>query len=134
MNDIGIRIICGDKHIETLALVNSGFESGQPDLAVSIDVAKKLGLWPPKEFKLETFSTAGGEASVYRIEDPSCHVELIDDEEILSRSRCDILIDPYLDEVLISDYLSDELGIIVLSFRRGLWRHYKDPSDKIRGL
>ena len=71
---------------------------------------------------------------MYRIEDPSCHVELVNDEEILSRSRRSILIDPYLDEVLISDYLSDKLGIIVLSFRRGLWRHYKDPSDKIRGL
>jgi hypothetical protein len=39
---IKIRMICGDKHIETLALVNSGFESDQPDLAVSIDVAKKV--------------------------------------------------------------------------------------------
>ena len=34
--------------------------------------------------------------------------------------------------LLLSDYVIDELGIVVLSFRRGLWRHIRDPEGTVR--
>lgn len=39
---------------------------------------------------------------------------------------------PYVEEVLLSDYLIDELEIIPISFRKGLWRHKTDNESIIR--
>jgi hypothetical protein len=33
---------------------------------------------------------------------------------------------------LITDATIDELGIQVISFKRGLWRHARDPIDRTR--
>jgi hypothetical protein len=40
------------------------------------------------------------------------------------------LINPYTDSVLISDYLTEELGIQLLYPRRGLWKFADE--DKVR--
>ena len=32
----------------------------------------------------------------------------------------------------MSDYAIDELGIVAVSFRRGLWRHVSDTASTIR--
>jgi hypothetical protein len=59
-------------------------------------------------------------------------VELLDDSITLSSTHAYIAIDPYLTEPLITDATIDELGIQVISFKRGLWRHLNDPIDKTR--
>jgi len=45
---------------------------------------------------------------------------------------CDVLISNLEREVLISDYLAGELGIIAEDFRIGLWRLKNDPKGKVR--
>jgi len=43
-----------------------------------------------------------------------------------------LVIHPGLEEPLITDITIDMLGIMILSFSKGLWRHVNDPQSKIR--
>jgi len=54
-------------------------------------------------------------------------VELLDDNITPSFTHAYIAVDPYLTEPLMTDATIDELDIQVISFKRGLWRHLKDP-------
>ena len=62
-------------------------------------------------------------------------VELVlvgEEGEELSRVVADLVIQEGLREPLITDVTIDELGIQVVSFGRGLWRHSSDPPDRVR--
>lgn len=57
---VRIRIRYGERCIETIALVNSGYEASEPEITIPVSVAKELGLRPPKDFILGEAVTAGG--------------------------------------------------------------------------
>jgi hypothetical protein len=60
-------------------------------------------------------------------------LELLGDRgEVLSRIIADLVIQRGLFEPLITDVTIDELGIVVLSFSKGLWRHVKDLQTVTR--
>jgi hypothetical protein len=44
---VRLRILRGDNVVETVALVNSGYEADSPQLMIPVHLAKVLGLWPP---------------------------------------------------------------------------------------
>jgi hypothetical protein len=44
----------------------------------------------------------------------------------------DVMISPTEEEVLISDVLAEEFGIIILAAGSGKWRFIDDPPDKVR--
>ena len=46
--------------------------------------------------------------------------------------EADLVIQEGLYEPLITDITIDSLGIQVISFSRGLWRHMKDSPDTVR--
>jgi hypothetical protein len=52
--------------------------------------------------------------------------------EALSRVTADLVVQRGLIEPLITDITIDELGIVVVSFSRGLWRHVNDPPHVVR--
>jgi len=113
-------------------LVNSGAESERPLVAVTLDVAERLGLWPPVEAQLAEVEQAIGISEVYIIPQ-SVELALIGEGgEKLSEVSADLAVQEGLWEPLITDATIDALGIQVISFKRGLWRHVNDPSDKVR--
>ena len=57
---VRVRIGRGGRTCETVALVNSGFESDEPDVAIPVRVAERLGLWPPGPAPTVTLETGGG--------------------------------------------------------------------------
>jgi len=60
-------------------------------------------------------------------------LELIgEDYKVLSRFIAHLVVQRGLIEPLITDATIDELGILVLSFSRGLWRHVGNPPGRIR--
>jgi hypothetical protein len=59
-------------------------------------------------------------------------LSLIDNSEVLSSILADLAIQKNLREHIITDITIDELGIQVISFSRGLWRHRSDPQDKVK--
>ena len=44
-----LKISVGDRSVEAVALLNSGYEASTPQLLVPIGLAKELGLWPPED-------------------------------------------------------------------------------------
>jgi len=57
---VKIRLRAGSREVATSALVNTGFESPVPDVAVPTAVAKALGLWPPQGPGLSQPTQAAG--------------------------------------------------------------------------
>ena len=129
---VRLEIRANDRSVLVPALVNSGYEASEPELSIPIQVAKELSLWPPQEFQLEEVETAGGPAHVYVALRP-VKVRLILGRSDEPEVECAVVVSPGSSEVLISDQLIDALGITVISFGRGLWRHKDDPEGVIRG-
>ncbi|RLG83661.1 MAG: hypothetical protein DRO40_03910 [Thermoprotei archaeon] len=128
---VKLKICIRGKCVVTSALVNSGYEAVEPELAIPLNLAHDLGLWPPDVIIVEEALTAGGSVPIYIIKDKAL-VSLALNDRFTDNVKCIIVINPYIDEPLISDQLIDALGIIVISFGQGLWRHISDPVDKIR--
>jgi hypothetical protein len=60
-------------------------------------------------------------------------VELLDEQgNVLSSTSAYIVVDENLIEPLITDATIDALGINVISFKKGLWKHINDPPGVIR--
>jgi len=128
---VKIRLCVKDKCLRLRALVNSGYESIEPELAVPENVAKELSIWPPQRFTLEEAYTAGGITQIYVIEEDA-EVNLVLNDHYVENVKVKLIVNPSLDEAIISDQLIDALGITVISFGKGLWRYKKDPEDMIR--
>ena len=113
----------------TSALVNSGFEAETPQLLVPRALASKLGFWPPPpDAQLIEVGTAGGPVRNYLIPRAlSVYVEAGDRE--VGPVECDVMVSLLEREVLISDRLGGELGIVILDLR-GKWRFADE--DKVR--
>jgi hypothetical protein len=127
---VRIKITDGGKSIVIKVLVNGGAESDEPLVVVDPNIASKLGVFN-EELDVIEVELASGTTHNY-ITRRKYLVELLDDSTTLSSTYAYIAVDPYLTEPLITDATIDELGIQVISFKRGLWRHVRDPIDKIR--
>jgi len=124
---VRVRLSRGAESLETSALVNSGFESDEPDVVVPVEVARLLGLWPPpSDVELAELGTGGGDlaAPYYRM---AARLELLA-EGVLRSLRVSIIVNPYVDEVVLSDMVVGELGIVLLDVKEGLWRLRRDPE------
>jgi len=119
---VKIRLKAGSREVVPSALVNTGFESPAPDVAVPTAVAKALGLWPPARARLVSADTGGGEVEMVYIE-AGAELELEDRRLVVN-----VLVNPYIDEVLLSDYVAGELCIIILDAKRGLWRFCNEDA------
>lgn len=128
---VKVRIKVSEKVIETTALVNSGFETDTPDIVIPLTIAEELGLWPPKSSVSAVLDTGGGEVITPYYENCG-ELELVLEDREPKRVRVNIVVNPYVDEVALSDYVSSELGIVLLDIKRGLWRLVDDPVDKVR--
>ena len=128
---VKVRIERGNRDVETVALVNSGFETDSPDIAIPISTAKELGLWPPSSASSTILDTGGGEVTNPYYVDAANLKLILGDREVES-IRVNVIVNPHIDEVVISDYVASELGIVLLDIRRGLWRLSDDPPNKVR--
>jgi hypothetical protein len=116
-----LRIRVGDRSVDTIALLNSGFEAPTPQLIVPVDTARALGLWPPEDARDVVLETAGGPLRAWFY--PRKALVKVVTEDVESREvLTDVVVSPIADEPLISDMLAEELEIAVESFGRGLWR------------
>ena len=116
-----IKSLRSGKEVITSALVNSGFEAETPQLLIPRRLAVELGFWPPPEdaYLIEV-GTAGGPVRNYLV--PSAaEVSVKTEDREVGPVKCDIMISNLEYEVLISDRLGGELGIVILDLR-GKWR------------
>ncbi len=130
---VRIKIIINQKTLEAVALANSGFETDYPQLLVpknfillnNVDL-ERIG--SPKQIE---YDTAGGSIVMY-VYPRICRIKLVDKDLESKEVLSDLVISPIEREIVMSDALIEELGIILLSPRKGLWRHFSDPVDKTR--
>jgi hypothetical protein len=107
--------------VETIALLNSGFETPTPQLLIPVSIAKSLNLWPPEGAYEVVLDTAGGPLRAW-FYPRSAYVSVMCEDVVPKEVEVDIVVSPIADEPLISDMLAEELEIAVESFGRGLWR------------
>jgi len=130
---VRIRILNEIKEKEKVltVLVNGGAESEEPVIVISKEDALDLGL-SLGDFEVVEVELASGKTHNL-ISKKKFKIELLDEKSnVLSSSYAYVAADENLIEPLITDATIDELGISVISFKKGLWRHMKDPSDKVR--
>ncbi len=128
---VKVKINVKDKIVKIKALVNSGFESDAPDIAIPVGLARKLNLWPPQTRSTAVLDTGGGEVVSPYYENCG-ELELILEDRENKRIKVNIIVNPHIDEVALSDYVASEFGIILLDLKKGLWRLKDDPPDKVR--
>jgi hypothetical protein len=118
------------KEVITSALANSGFEAETPQLLIPRSLAHELDLWPPPpDANLIEVGTAGGPVRNYLIP-KALDVYVLADNRTVGPVKCDAMISLIEYEVLISDVLIEELGVVLLAPKTGLWR-FKD-EDRVR--
>ena len=130
---VKVRIIRENfnKSREVVVLVNSGAESEEPVVVVYPDVVDVLG-FSIDDFDLIEVELASGKTHNL-ISKEKVRVELLDEKgNSLSSIYAYLAVDESLTEPLITDITIDELGIQVISFKKGLWRHINDPPNTVR--
>jgi len=125
-----VRPVRGGPLEELTVLVNGGAHSPRPVLVVDEETAGKLN-YRGEQGEVVEASVADSKREVYLIKD-AVELTLIDGGEELSKLKAHLVIHPGLEEPIITDATIDELGITVLSFSKGLWRHVNDPPNKVR--
>jgi len=128
---VRLRVKSGSGEVELVVLANGGAESDEPLLVVDESTAERLGLWPSEEAELYEVEEATTTSRAYVISDP-VELELLDGEETLSKITAHLAVGEGLSEPLITDVTIDALGIQIISFGKGLWRHASDTPSKIR--
>lgn len=126
---VKLRAPSTNREATVIALVNSGFEAETPQLLIPRALAEALGLWPPPpQAQLIEVGTAGGPVRNYLVTD-SLEVTVEAADRAVGPVRCDAMISLLEREVLISDRLGGELGLVILDLR-GKWRF--SDEDKVR--
>ena len=128
---VKVRVRVKDKVVETKALVNSGFEADAPDIVIPTNIAKQLSLWPPQTNTTAILDTGGGEVVNPYYENCGILELVLDDRENI-RIKVNIIVNPHVDEIALSDYVSSLLGIMLLDIKKGLWRLKDDSPGKVR--
>ena len=127
-----IRSKHSTKSIVKTVLANGGAESQKPCIVVDPETARELGLWPLQRADVYSVEEASTVARVYLLAD-AVKIDLLGGEgKVLSSVDADLVVQEGLLEPLITDVTIDELGIQVISFGRGLWRHKGDPPSVVR--
>ena len=120
------------RSLELAVLANGGAESARPCIVVDESIARELGLWPGTACRVLEVEEASSISEACLVED-AVELELLGEGgEALSRVTADLVVQRGLIEPLITDITIDELGIVVVSFSRGLWRHVNDPPHVVR--
>ena len=126
---VRIQIKTKEASIATSALVNSGFESCMPEIILPPKLAEILGL---RGSSVAVYHVAGGGATSGIRVDERLHVKLILSDRKTEEIEVIGTILPGEDEVLISDKLASELGIVIIDPYRGSWCLRDELGKKIR--
>ncbi len=130
-----LRLVRGEKHsIDVVALVNSGYETREPELLVPREVAEHLDLLPklPSGSEVREYVLADGTV-VRLIRVPKAvKVFVVEEDRIVGGIESNVVISDRAEEVLISDKLAGKLGIVALDFGEGLWCFKDELGRKVR--
>ena len=118
--------------VETSGLVNSGYEALTPQLLLPRRLAERIGLYPlPESARVVEMDSPGGPLRLVLVP-RGVRVSLLAGDRVVGPVAADAVISDIEDEVLISDKLAEELGIVLIAIASGIWRLADDPPDTRR--
>ena len=123
---VRLRIRRGNVEVVTSALVNSGFETSDPEVILPPALADILRVRGVAEYRV----AGGGNTSGIRVGEVMVKLVLDDRETEEVRAVGTMLLGE--DEVLISDRLASVLGIVILDPYEGLWCVKDELGKKVR--
>jgi len=127
-----IRLLRGDKSIEVVALVNSGYETLEPEILVSHNIAEELSFYPqlPAGAMVKEYRLADGSTTKLLRLMKAVNIYVVEEDRIVGPVEASLVIGERVEEPLISDKLAGRLGIVALDFGEGLWC-FRDEVGKI---
>ena len=114
-----VEIKRGDKVIESSALVNSGYEAEEPELHIPIALARTLG-FNLEGLRGERYRVVGAEVTTYILGNVLVRVKTEDRSTEWINAKAVTVPGEY--EVILSDALTEQLGIEIVKPKKGLWR------------
>jgi len=127
---VKIRLKGPAGQIETTALVNSGFETKEPEIILPSEVSELLGI---EDFEGAEYEVAGGAEVIAAKAKGTIKVELLSNNELLvsfDGARPVVLAGE--EEVIISGYLASELRISLIDIKEGLWCLREEVGKVVR--
>jgi len=131
---VRLRLRRGDRSLDVVALVNSGYETAEPELLIPSSIARELGLIPnlPPGSMIREYILADGSTTKLVKIPRAINVSIVEEDRIVGEIETHVVISDKADEILISDKLAGRLGIVALDFAEGLWCFKDEIGRKIR--
>jgi hypothetical protein len=130
---VRVRVVIGVRVFEVIALANTGFETDEPQLLIPYNllVEKNIDVSDLGKPTLLEYDTPGGSVTMY-VYPRACRVSIVEPDRSSREVIADLVVSLTEREVLMSDALIEELGVIIVSPRKGLWKFTDDPSTTTR--
>jgi len=116
---VRLKIRHKDAEVETSGLVNSGYESEEPEIHIPLALAKKLG-FQLENLTSQRYRVVGSDVSVYRLGRVKVRIIVKDRETKWVEAYAVMVPGEY--EVLLSDALIEILDIEIIRPKSGIWR------------
>ena len=116
---VRIRIKANGKQIDTAALVNSGYESEDPEIHIPLALAKRLG-FSLEKLSSEKYRVVGSDVHAYILGNVEVRIVVEDKETPWVKARAVMVPGEY--EVLLGDAITEKLGIEIIRPKTGHWR------------
>lgn len=120
---MGVRVLVEIKRnnrvVNSAALVNSGYEADEPELHVPLALARVLG-FKLEGLKGERYKVVGAEVTTYILGEVEVRVRTEDKVSEWVKAKAVSVPGEY--EVILSDAITEQLGIEIVKPRTGLWR------------
>jgi hypothetical protein len=109
--------------VDTVALVNAGYETDEPEIILPMPVAERLRLIPnlPNNTKIEEYGTLGGKVRCLWV--PKCvEAWILPMSKSSKPVRAHAVLSDSEKEVLLNDKLAGAMKIIIEDIGKGYWR------------
>ncbi|MHA1710357.1 MAG: hypothetical protein ACTSXJ_11115 [Candidatus Baldrarchaeia archaeon] len=120
---MGVRVRIEIKHgnvvMGTVALVNSGYETPEPEVHIPLALARRLGLIR-ESLRSTQYRVVGSEVTTYVLGEVEVRIVTEDRTSPWIKARAVMVPGEY--EVLISDALIEAFEIEVLKPKSGIWK------------
>jgi len=120
---MGVRVLVEikreNKVVSSAALVNSGYEADEPELHIPLALARALG-FKLEELKGERYKVVGAEVTTYILGEVEVRVKTKDKVSEWVKAKAVSVPGEY--EVILSDAITEQLGVEIVKPRTGLWR------------
>jgi len=130
---VKVRVVIGVRVFEVIALANTGFETDEPQLLIPYNLLMEKNIDTSDLGKptLLEYDTPGGSVTMY-VYPKACRVSIVEPDRSSREVIADLVVSLTEREVLMSDALIEELGVVIISPRKGLWKFTDDSPTTTR--